>query len=64
VATSVYVNSLSSVEIVGLLENDDPVSRLSGDSEDSESYFAANHCDSDSDSESENDKENQSYAPT
>jgi hypothetical protein len=59
-ASSVYSNSLCSVEIVGLLENDDPVSDLSGESEDSEPDFSGNHCDSHSDSE--NDKENLSDA--
>jgi hypothetical protein len=57
-ASSVYGNSLSSFEIVGLLENDDPVNDLSGESKDSEPDFTENHCDSDS----ENDKANQSYA--
>jgi hypothetical protein len=56
--SSVYGNSLSSIEIVGLLENDDPVSDLSGESEDSELDFTGNHCDSDS----ENDKGYQSDA--
>jgi hypothetical protein len=60
--SSVYGNSLSNVEIVGLLENDDPVSDLSCDSEDSEPDFTGNHCDSDSNSDSENDKENKSDA--
>jgi hypothetical protein len=58
----VYVNSLCSIEIVGLLENHDPVSDLSGNSEDSEPDFTGNHCDSDSDGE--NGKENQMTCAT
>jgi hypothetical protein len=57
-ASSVYGNSLCSVETVGLLEHDDPVSDLSGESEDNEPDFTEKHCDSDS----ENDKEYQSDA--